>query len=150
MVWSRISFLITIPAEFPGNLRSRNRIQKKLKLPWKLNAMTATLRVCLQSIFSLRERHWWTKSPPANRQPYSVTLVTHGKRRTCLKNGFIMIAQLLPPSGMICSVSVRKVYKLDECNKLYKRHLCQQTSVASQTLCIYRPVFDGKRSQTNK
>lgn len=94
MVWSRNSFLITIPAELPGNLRSKNRIQKKLKLPWKLNATTATFRVCLQSIFSRCEIHWWTKSPPANRQPYRVTLVTHGNRRTCLRNASRIILRL--------------------------------------------------------
>jgi hypothetical protein len=58
VVWSKKSLRTTILTEFPGNLRSKNRIQKKLKLPWKLKATTATLRVCLQSIFSLRENNW--------------------------------------------------------------------------------------------
>ncbi|TNN57986.1 hypothetical protein EYF80_031810 [Liparis tanakae] len=97
MLWSMSSFLNTILTEFPGNLRSRKRIQKKLKFPWNVNATTATFRVCRQSSSSVvRDNRWWTKSPLANRQPYSVTLVAHGNRRTFPRLGPVVELWLTP------------------------------------------------------
>lgn len=148
MVWSRNSFLITIPAEFPGNLRSRNRIQKKLKLPWKLNAIKATFRVCLQSMVSVRANRWWTKSPPANRQPYNVTLVIHGKRRTCLINAFRIIAALVSPNqsshGVIrCNISLNVSSRW---LTLKVKNECHIISVRITNAEYFLPVLDIKRS----
>lgn len=120
-----------MPPDLPGNLLSRNRIQKKLKLPWKLNATTATFRVRLQSTSSLRANHWWAKSPPANRQPYRVTLVAHGKRRTCPINACHIILQL-PPIIKLLKWARRRWIRpcgtyssLTKCYCwLHKRHVC--------------------------
>lgn len=80
MVWSMASFLNTVLTELPGSLRSKKRIQKKLKLPLKQKATIATFLVRLQSIFPsfLFDKYCCIKSPPAYRPEYRVTLVSHG------------------------------------------------------------------------
>lgn len=79
MVWSMASFRNTVLMELPGSLRSKKRIQKKLKLPLKQKATIATFLVRLQSIFlSLLDKYCCIKSPPAYRPEYRVTLVSHG------------------------------------------------------------------------
>lgn len=80
MVWSMTSFCNTVLTDFPGCLRSKKRIQKKLKLPLKQKATMATFLVRFQSIvpFFLLDKYCCIKSPPAYRHEYKVTLVSQG------------------------------------------------------------------------
>lgn len=80
MVWSMASLRNTVLTELPGSLRSKKRIQKKLKLPLKQKATTATFLVRLQSILPsfLLDKYCCIKSPPAYSPEYRVTLVSHG------------------------------------------------------------------------
>lgn len=80
MVWSMASFRNTVLTELPGSLRSKKRIQKKLKLPLKQKATIATSLVRLQSTFPsfLLDKYCCIKSPLAYSPEYRVTLVSHG------------------------------------------------------------------------
>lgn len=91
MVWSIRSFRNTVLTELPGSLRSKKRIQKKLKLPLKQKATIATFLVRLQSIFRsfLFDKYCCIKSPPAYSPEYRVTLVSHGY----LRMGFRILTQ---------------------------------------------------------
>lgn len=54
----------------------------------------ATLRVCFQSMCSLWAMSWWARSPPANRQPYKVTLASQGNLLAAsLSTALLMLAQ---------------------------------------------------------
>lgn len=96
-VWSRASFLNTALTELPGSLRSKKRIQKKLKLPLKQKATIATFLVRLQSIFSsfLFDKYCCIRSPPAYRPEYRVTLMSQGYR--------LMGLRILTPQQALCT-----------------------------------------------
>lgn len=101
MLWSMASFLNTVFIEVPGSLRSKKRIQKKLKLPLKQKATIATFLVRLQSIFPsfLLEKYCCMKSPPAYNPEYRVTLVSHGY----LLIGFLILTSSAPTLRNTCS-----------------------------------------------